>query len=168
MNTGVGDAFDHSRKLAGVINGWRGSRLLDAYEHERRPVGLRNRNASGWASESVPIWRKLITPNVRDDTPEGAAARATIATSATVNHRRMHDMRGVDLGYSYAGSPLIAEEAGNVAEWDTIVYTPDTGPGVRIPHKASENKDAPGLVQRIGVISSRTTLGGLHHHYARG
>jgi len=46
----------------------------------------------------------------------------------------MHHMRGVDLGYSYAGSPLIAEEAGNVAEWDTIVYAPDTGPGVRIPH----------------------------------
>jgi hypothetical protein len=134
MNTGVGDAFDLSWKLAGVINGWGGPRLLDAYEHERRPVGLRNRNASGWASESVPIWRKLITPNVREDTPEGARARATIATSATVNHRRMHDMRGVELGYSYAGSPLIAEEAGNVAEWDKIVYTPDTGPGVRIPH----------------------------------
>jgi 2-polyprenyl-6-methoxyphenol hydroxylase-like FAD-dependent oxidoreductase len=134
MNTGVGDAFDLSWKLAGVINGWGGPRLLDGYEHERRPVGLRNRNASGWASESVPIWRKLITPNVRDDTPEGAAARAKIATSAIVNHRRMHDMRGIELGYSYAGSPLIAEEAGNVAEWDTLVYTPDTGPGVRIPH----------------------------------
>jgi 2-polyprenyl-6-methoxyphenol hydroxylase-like FAD-dependent oxidoreductase len=134
MNTGVGDAFDLSWKLAGTINGWGGPRLLDSYERERRPVGLRNRDASGWASASVPIWRKLITPNVRDDTPEGAAVRAAIASSATVNHRRMHDMRGVELGYSYAGSPLIVEEAGNVAEWDTIIYTPDTSPGVRIPH----------------------------------
>jgi 2-polyprenyl-6-methoxyphenol hydroxylase-like FAD-dependent oxidoreductase len=139
MNTGVGDAFDLSWKLAGTVSGWGGPRLLDSYEHERRPVGLRNRDASGWASASVPIWRKLITPNVRDDTPEGAAVRAAIATSATVNHSRMHDMRGVELGYSYAGSPLIMEEAGNVAEWDTIVYTPDTRPGVRIPHMWLKN-----------------------------
>ncbi|MFK4525259.1 hypothetical protein ABIF90_003240 [Bradyrhizobium japonicum] len=68
--------------------------------------------------------------------------RAAIATSATVNHRRMHEMRGIELGYSYAGSPLIAEEAGNVAEWDTVIYTPDTRPGVRIPHMWLKNGHA--------------------------
>jgi hypothetical protein len=46
----------------------------------------------------------------------------------------MHDMRGVELGYSYAGSPLIALEPGNVCEWDTCIYTPHSRPGVRIPH----------------------------------
>jgi 2-polyprenyl-6-methoxyphenol hydroxylase-like FAD-dependent oxidoreductase len=142
MNTGIGDAFDLSWKLAGVVNEWGGPRLLESYERERRPVGLRNRDASGWASASVPIWRKLIAPNVGDDTPEGAAVRAAIAASATVNHRRMHDMRGIELGYSYAGSSLIAEEAGNVAEWDTIIYTPDTRPGVRIPHMWLKNGHA--------------------------
>jgi 2-polyprenyl-6-methoxyphenol hydroxylase-like FAD-dependent oxidoreductase len=134
MNTGVGDAVDLSWKLAGTIKGWGGPGLLDSYERERRPVGLRNRDASEWALASAPVWRKLITPSVRDDTPEGAAVRAAIASSATVNHCRMHDMPGVEYGYSYAGSPLIADEAGNVAEWDTIIYTPDTRPGVRIPH----------------------------------
>jgi 2-polyprenyl-6-methoxyphenol hydroxylase-like FAD-dependent oxidoreductase len=38
MNTGVGDAFDLSSKLAGVIKGWGGPGLLDGYEQERRPV----------------------------------------------------------------------------------------------------------------------------------
>jgi 2-polyprenyl-6-methoxyphenol hydroxylase-like FAD-dependent oxidoreductase len=139
INTGVGDAFDLSWKLAGTIKGWGGPGLLDSYERERRPVGLRNRDASEWALASVPISRKLITPNVRDDTPEGAAVRVAIATAATVNHRRMHGMRGVELGYSYAGSPLIAEEPGNVAEWDTIICTPDTEPSVRIPHMWLKN-----------------------------
>ena len=139
MNTGVGDAFDLSWKLAGTINGWGGPRLLESYERERRPVGLRIRDASGWAAASADTWRKLVTPNVRDDTPEGAAVRAAIAVSATVNHRRMHDMRGIELGYSYGGSPLIVEEPGNVAEWDTIIYTPDTRPGVRIPHMWLKN-----------------------------
>ena len=134
MNTGVGDAFDLSWKLAGVIKGWGGPGLLDGYEQERRPVGLRNRDASGWAAAGVPIWRRLIKSHVRDNTPEGAALRAEIAASATINHRRMHDMRGVEFGYSYAGSPLIAYEPGNIPEWDTCVYTPHTRPGVRIPH----------------------------------
>ena len=54
MNTGVGDAFDLSWKLAGVIKGWGGPGLLDAYQQERRPVGLRNRDAAGWAAAGVP------------------------------------------------------------------------------------------------------------------
>ena len=40
MNTGVGDAFDLSWKLAGTIKGWGGSGLLDGYELERRPIGI--------------------------------------------------------------------------------------------------------------------------------
>jgi 2-polyprenyl-6-methoxyphenol hydroxylase-like FAD-dependent oxidoreductase len=134
MNTGVGDAFDLSWKLAGVIGGWGGPGLLDGYERERRPIGMRNRDAAGWAAAGVPIWRRLIAPHVRDDTPEGAALRAEIAASASINHRRMHDMRGVEFGYSYAGSPLISHEPGNLAEWDTCKYTPHTRPGIRIPH----------------------------------
>src|SRR5260370_34369496 len=79
-------------------------------------------------------FRQTMTPNARDDTPEGAAARAAVAAAAQTDLRRMHDMRGVEFGYSYAGSPLIAPEAGNIAEWDTCIYTPHTRPGVRIPH----------------------------------
>jgi 2-polyprenyl-6-methoxyphenol hydroxylase-like FAD-dependent oxidoreductase len=134
MNTGVGDAFDLSWKLAGVINGWGGPGLLDGYEQERRPIGIRNVAAAGWASAGVPIWRALVTPAVYHDTPEGAADRAALAASFDVNHRRMHGMVGVESNYSYAGSPLIADEPGNVAEWETSRYEPHVRPGVRIPH----------------------------------
>jgi FAD binding domain-containing protein/aromatic ring hydroxylase-like protein len=134
MNTGVGDAFDLSWKLAGVIHGWGGPGLLDAYEQERRPIGLRNRNAAGWAAAGVPIWRALVRPEVYDDTPAGEALRKELATSFVINHSRMHGMVGVEAGYSYAGSPLIADEPGNVAEWENSSYTPHARPGVRIPH----------------------------------
>jgi hypothetical protein len=43
-------------------------------------------------------------------------------------------MHGVEFGYSYVGSPLIADEPGNVREWDTCHYMPHTRPSVRIPH----------------------------------
>jgi hypothetical protein len=82
----------------------------------------------------VPIWRALVTPVVCDDTQEGEALRRKLAASFDVNHRRMHGMVGVEAAYSYAGSPLIADEPGNVAEWETSSYTPHTRPGVRIPH----------------------------------
>ncbi|HJQ59906.1 MAG TPA: FAD-dependent monooxygenase [Vineibacter sp.] len=134
MNTGVGDAFDLSWKLAGTIRGWGGPGLLDSYEIERRPIGLRNTEASGWAAAAVPLWRAAVTPQVRDRSPEGDAARQEVAAAFGVYHRYMHDMVGVETWYSYAGSPLIADEPGNTARWETSRYTPHARPGVRVPH----------------------------------
>jgi 2-polyprenyl-6-methoxyphenol hydroxylase-like FAD-dependent oxidoreductase len=134
MNTGVGDAIDLSWKLAGTIHGWGGPGLLDSYEPERRRVGQRNVNAAGWAAEGMMMWRALWGPEVTDDTPAGAAKRAEIGHAADLYHRRVHEMVGVELGYSYAGSDLIAFEADNITDWDTTIYTAHTRPGVRIPH----------------------------------
>ena len=134
MNTGVGDAFDLAWKLAARSMAGADRNLLDGYERERRPIGRRNVDAAGWAAAGVPIWRALVTPEAYDDTPAGAAVRARLAASFDVEHRRMHGMVGVEAGYSYAGSPLIADEPGNVAEWETSRYEPKALPGARIPH----------------------------------
>jgi hypothetical protein len=149
MNTGVGDAFDLAWKLAGTIHGWGGPGLLDGYENERRPVGVRNVEAAGWAAAGVPIWRSQLKPEtINDDTPEGAAHRKEIAALFDVGHRRMHGMVGVEAGYSYAGSPLIADEPGNVAEWEVSRYVPKAVPGARIPHMSL--KDGSALQDRLG------------------
>src|ERR1700681_380794 len=134
MNSGVGDAIDLSWKLAGTVAGWGGPGLLDSYQQERRKVALRNRDASGWAAAGMGIWRKLCRPQVMDDTAGGAGVRAEIGRTADIHHRRVHEMIGVELGYSYAGSNLIAFEPDNISDWDTTKYTPHTRPGVRIPH----------------------------------
>jgi 2-polyprenyl-6-methoxyphenol hydroxylase-like FAD-dependent oxidoreductase len=149
MNTGVGDAFDLAWKLAGTIHGWGGPALLDAYEGERRPIGVRNVEATSWAASGVPIWRALMKPTFHDDTPEGAANRQEVAASFDVNHRRMHGMVGVEAGYSYAGSPLIADEPGNVAEWEISRYVPKAVPGARIPHMWLSDGSA--LQDRLGA-----------------
>lgn len=134
MNTGIGDAIDLSWKFAGAIQGWGGPGLLDAYEQERRPVGLRNVHAAGWAAEGVGLWAGLVTPDLSEDTAAGAALRREVAAAFTVHHGRMHGMVGAEFGYSYAGSPLIADEPGNDTEWAISTYTPHARPGVRIPH----------------------------------
>ena len=46
MNTGIGDACDLGWKLAAVVKGFGGQKLISSYELERRPVGLRNCDAS--------------------------------------------------------------------------------------------------------------------------
>lgn len=134
MNTGLGDAFDLSWKLAGRIKGWGGERLLDSYEQERRPVGAFNVAAAGWAADGVPLWASLIRPEANEDSPEAAELRHEIGKSFLVNHGRTHGMRGAEYGYSYAGSAIIAEENGNEPEWDRNVYVPHSRPGVRAPH----------------------------------
>src|SRR5262249_8762271 len=46
-NTGIADACDLAWKLAALVRGFGGPGLLHSYDAERRPVGLRNRQASG-------------------------------------------------------------------------------------------------------------------------
>ena len=134
MNSGVGDALDLSWKLAATLHGWGGPGLLPSYERERRPVGKKNVEASGWAAQGLGLWRELHTNALMDDTPEGAFERLRTARSANVNHRRVHEMVGAEYGYSYADSPLIDTPGDTQAEWDTVRFLPSTNPGVRIPH----------------------------------
>jgi FAD binding domain-containing protein/aromatic ring hydroxylase-like protein len=133
MNTGVGDAIDLGWKLAATIRGWGGPGLLASYEAERRPVGVKNVGASRYASLGRRKWRAQWRPDIRDNTAAGAATRAHLAAVADIEQRKTNEMIGAELGYHYAGSPLVAAEPGD-PPYDFIDYTPSTFPGVRLPH----------------------------------
>ena len=134
MNSGVGDALDLSWKLAGTIQGWGGPGLLESYEGERRPVGQKNVEASGWAAEGLGLWRAHLTEAVSQDSEEGRFEQHQAAKLANRHHRRVHEMVGAEQNYTYAGSPLIASEPDAINTWETVRYLPTTEPGVRIPH----------------------------------
>lgn len=134
MNSGLGDAFDLSWKLAATVHGWGGPGLLPSYEQERRPVGEFNVTSSGWATEGRDIWKDAVTPSIHEATPEGDAQRKKVGDLYMVAHARMHGMRGAEFGYTYAGSPIIADEPDNPCAWDRNVYTPHARPGPRLPH----------------------------------
>jgi 2-polyprenyl-6-methoxyphenol hydroxylase-like FAD-dependent oxidoreductase len=148
MNSGVGDAVDLSWKLAAVLQGWGGPRLLPSYEIERRPVGENNVAASRYASLGRRKWRAAWQPNIRDDTPEGAATRANLVRIADVEQRKSNEMIGAELGYSYRGSPLIAPEPGEGPRSDFRNYVPTTTPGARLPHAWLDDGSA--MQDRIG------------------
>jgi len=121
MNSGVGDAVDLGWKLAATLQGWGGPKLLASYEAERRPVGERNVAASRYASLGRRKWRALWR-----DLDE-------LVRVAEVEQRKSNEMIGAELGYRYAGSPIIADEPGG-PEDDFRRYVPSTWPGARLPH----------------------------------
>ena len=134
MNSGVGDAFDLSWKLAATLQGSGGPNLLASYEIERRQIGARNVDASRHASRGRRAWRAAYKPNIRDHTPEGAETRANLARIADVEQRKSNEMIGAELGYRYAGSPIIWPEPGEAPATDIMTYVPTTWPGARLPH----------------------------------
>ncbi|HKH09408.1 MAG TPA: FAD-dependent monooxygenase, partial [Agromyces sp.] len=57
MNTAIHDGYDLGWKLGWVLHGWADESLLDSFEAERRPVGLRNmqRSAAGPEQRDVSL-----------------------------------------------------------------------------------------------------------------
>lgn len=133
MNTGVGDAFDLSWKLAATLRGWGGEKLLDSYESERRQVGERNIGASRYASLGRRKWRSMYRPNIRENTPEGRQNRENLARVADVEQRKTNEMIGAEMGYRYVDSPIVMNVPGG-PEHLFREYLPTTWPGARLPH----------------------------------
>jgi 2-polyprenyl-6-methoxyphenol hydroxylase-like FAD-dependent oxidoreductase len=133
MNSGIGDAVDLSWKLAATLRGWGGPRLLEAYEIERRQVGEHNVGASRYATLGRRKWRAMWRPDIRDDTPAGAATRRNLSAVADIEQRKSNEMIGAELGYRYVDSPVICNIPGG-PEHLFREYHPTTWPGARLPH----------------------------------
>ena len=145
MNSGVGDAIDLGWKLAATLEGWGGPKLLASYEAERRPVGQRNVAASRYASLGRRKWRGLWR-NLDE-----------LVAVAEVEQRKSNEMIGAELGYRYAGSPIIADEPGGPDD-DFRRYVPTTWPGARLPHAWLEGHAA--IQDALGPGFTLLRLGG--------
>src|SRR5579862_9888461 len=158
MNTGAGDAIDLSWKLAGTLAGWGGPRLLASYEQERRPIGLRNVKVSRAAMHGRLSWRAAYQPNVRENTPEGAATRAEMARRFDVEQRKVTEILGIEAGYRYVDSPIVWPEPGEGPDPDNRAYVPTSWPGARLPH--AWLPDGTALHDHLGAGYSLLRLGG--------
>ena len=131
FNTGLDDAANLAWKLAAVCHGWGGRKLLETYETERRPVGVRNTTESGKLAEQAAALE--IPPHIEDDTSAGAADRA--AFREEVEHfREEFASLGIQLGARYDGSPIIVGDGTAAPPDDPKIYTPSGIPGGRAPH----------------------------------
>jgi hypothetical protein len=149
MNTGIADAFEIGWKLAAVLHGFGGEFLLPSYEAERRPVALANCVGSKRHNDVRVAVAGLYTPSICDETPDGAAARATASTRIAEFGNAENESVGLELGYSYLGSPTIVGDDDLVLNKDPLLYLPSTTPGGRLPSVFLA--DGTNLYQHLGL-----------------
>ncbi|HEX4408600.1 MAG TPA: FAD-dependent monooxygenase [Xanthobacteraceae bacterium] len=140
MNTGMDDSANLAWKLAAVLQGWGGSKLLDTYQTERKPAGIRNTGAS--RKYASMMHDANVPENVEDEGPEGDAARITASNLTYVRKNHFvrpedEDATGVQIGFRYDGSPIVIGDEPPPpdifpATYDR--YTPSGIPGGRLPH----------------------------------
>lgn len=134
MNTGIGDACGLGWMLAAVLRGWASPALLEAYKAERLPVWSRNLDAArGHNDIRVEMAKLYADPTLFAEGPEGDSARARASAAIAGLGNAENESLGIEMGYSYAESPVVAAEPGALAPSDPLQYQPTTLPGCRLP-----------------------------------
>jgi 2-polyprenyl-6-methoxyphenol hydroxylase-like FAD-dependent oxidoreductase len=135
MNTGVGDAVDIGWKLAAMLQGWGGARLLDSYTAERKPIAMINVNEAAEMRANFDN-QTPFSPKIEEDSEAGKQLREK-ARSAIMRTRAkefQHDSAGIELGYRYEDSPICVADGTAAPALDHGLYLPSSWPGVRAPH----------------------------------
>jgi 2-polyprenyl-6-methoxyphenol hydroxylase-like FAD-dependent oxidoreductase len=133
MNAGIADAHNLAMHMGGVFARWADPAVLDAHEAERHPITEQvSRFAMNHAHEMARK-RKAVPPEIDDDTPEGAAARAAAGKALYDLNVQQYCCAGLNFGYYYDASPLIARD-GTPPPYDMGSFTPSTVPGARLPN----------------------------------
>jgi 2-polyprenyl-6-methoxyphenol hydroxylase-like FAD-dependent oxidoreductase len=138
MNTGAGDAVDLGWKLAALISGYGGPNLLESYEAERRPVGLRN----------MAMSRQHLEVHLQHMRLRDAGATPCDLGEFLASEPGENTYRGVYLDYRYGSSPVICYDETDAPPSDPLRYVPSTRPGSRPPSLYLD--DGSQLFDRLG------------------
>lgn len=133
MNTGIADAVDLGWKLAAMIEGWGGEHLLASYSTERQPIGIRSVTmATQFHAEGDKHGDDIAM--IDADTGGGAAIRDKVGQALVRDVGRQFRTTGLQIGYSYAASPICIDDGSPAVSDDPEQYVPLTRPGARAPH----------------------------------
>lgn len=134
MNAGIADGLGLTWLLAAHIAGWAPIAILDAYAAERQPITEQvSRFAMSHAERAIRE-RTTLPPEIEDDSPEGAAARTRVGEAAYRLNVQQFAAGGLNFGYFYDRSPIIAYDGSPAPEYTMADFTPSTAPGWRVPH----------------------------------
>jgi 2,4-dichlorophenol 6-monooxygenase len=148
-NTSIQDGFNLAWKLAYVLKGQAGPKLLDSYSTERAPVAKQIVTRANQSIEEFgPIFKALgllesIDPvkmqenmDARcDDTPAAEAQREAIRKAIAFKVYEF-DAHGVDMNQRYRSDAVVTDgEPEPPYDRDReLHYQPTTWPGARLPH----------------------------------
>ena len=131
MNTGVDDAVNLAWKIAAMVSGWGGPKLLSSYEVERRPIAFRN---TGMAKElSRGAGKISVGDDLQLDTPAGDMSRSALGKRLEMSREEFASI-GIQLGARYDDSPIVASDGTPPPADNPSIYQPSGCPGGRAPH----------------------------------
>lgn len=142
LSEGFGDVANLGWKLAAVLRGFGGERLLASYDEERRVHNWRVADHALKRSiandEALARIRAVGVPEDDDTSPEAAERRAEVGR---ILSRDFAFELGVVFDERYDTSSVViydAEQFETDPQWDPSVYVDDARPGHRAPNGAIE------------------------------
>ena len=134
MNAGLADAANLAWLLAAALNGWGAPGILDAYVRERQPITEQVSHFAMNHAHAMAKQRGAVPKEIEDDTPEGEEARKKLGRLAYDLNVQQYCCGGLNFGYYYDDSPIIAYDGEKQPEYSMADFTPSTVPGCRTPH----------------------------------
>ncbi|MBV9064996.1 MAG: FAD-dependent monooxygenase, partial [Methylobacteriaceae bacterium] len=134
MNAGIADAMNLSWLLAAHLQGWAPPDILGAYEAERRPITEQVSRFAMNHAIAMAAQRSGVPPHIEEDSEEGARERAALGKLAYDLNVQQYCCGGLNFGYYYEDSPLIAYDGEVPPAYTMADFTPSTVPGTRVPH----------------------------------
>jgi 2-polyprenyl-6-methoxyphenol hydroxylase-like FAD-dependent oxidoreductase len=134
MNAGIADAANLAWLLAATLKGWAAPTILDAFERERLPITDQVSRFAMDIALKVIKHRRSTPPEVEFAGPEGDGARARIGKEAYDLNVQQYCCGGLNFGYFYDSSPIIAYDGEPAPAYTMSEFTPSTVPGCRMPH----------------------------------
>ncbi len=134
MNAGIADAMELSWTLAAHLQGWGGPGMLEAYEAERLPITEQVSRFAMNHALALQAQREGVPANIEAEGNEGEAARTAAGRALYDLNVQQYCCGGLNFGYFYDHSPLIAYDDEPAPTYTMSTFTPSTVPGCRTPH----------------------------------
>ena len=134
MNAGIADALNLSWLLAARLQGWAEESILDAYEAERQPITEQVSQFVMNHAQKMIKARRAVPGNIEALDEAGTQSRALIGQEAYELNVQQFCCAGLNYGYFYQGSPILADDTEAPPGYTMGGFTPSTVPGCRAPH----------------------------------
>jgi 2-polyprenyl-6-methoxyphenol hydroxylase-like FAD-dependent oxidoreductase len=151
MNTGLGDVANLGWKLAGVLQGWAPPKVLDTYTVERAPHAERMVRRS-WENYRADL---ALIPDARLDNSDAQSERSAVAEQIVKTRQREWQSLDIQLGTTYANSPIVVPDPTAGADERPGEWTPTARPGRRAPYVAPIDEDTPPDIRVVGFVVLR-------------
>ncbi|WP_346771800.1 FAD-dependent monooxygenase [Bradyrhizobium sp. 170] len=134
MNAGIADAANLAWLLAARLEGWGAEGILAAYAAERLPITDQVSRFAMDHAHAMTETRKSVRDEIEADGPEADAYRAAVGKTTYDLNVQQYCCAGLNFGYFYQGSPIIAYDGEDAPSYTMGEFTPSTVPGARLPH----------------------------------